>query len=75
MKKLGQLFEQDFKIVENKKKIYLVPALIVVIAIIFGFIFHFATGDALNLGMDFTGGYKINIVLFLLYNTPSSSLL
>ncbi|MBR2989008.1 MAG: protein translocase subunit SecF [Clostridia bacterium] len=63
MKKLGQLFEQDFKIVENKKKIFLVPALIVVIAIIFGFIFHFATGDALNLGMDFTGGYKINITL------------
>ena len=63
MKKLGQLFQQDFKIVENKKKVFLVPAIILVVAIIFGFIFHFATGDAVNLGMDFTGGYKINVTL------------
>lgn len=40
MKKLGQLFQQDFKIVENKKKVFLVPAIILVVAIIFGFIFH-----------------------------------
>ena len=63
MKKLGQLFEQDFKIVENKKKAFLIPIAIVLISIIFGFIFHFTTGDAVNLGMDFTGGYKINITL------------
>ncbi len=57
------LFENDFKIVENKKKVALVPILIIIVAIIAGVIYNAVLGSAFNLGMDFTGGYVINIEL------------
>lgn len=63
MMKFDRLFKQDFKIVENRKKVFIVPAVIVVIALIAGIIFHCVTGSALNLGMDFTGGYSVSIRL------------
>lgn len=63
MMKFDRLFKQDFKIVENRKKVFIIPAVIVVIALIAGIIFHCVTGSALNLGMDFTGGYSVSITL------------
>ena len=61
--KFDRLFQQDFKIVENKKKVFIAPAVIVVIAIILGIIFRFTLGEAVNVGMDFTGGYSMTVTL------------
>ena len=61
--KFNQLFQHDFQIVENKKKVFIVPAIILVVALIFGIVYHFVFGSAFNLGMDYTGGYKIQITL------------
>ena len=61
--KLSNLMERDFKIVEKRKILYIIPAAIVVLAIIMGIIFHFTLGNAVNLGMDFTGGYTVNVAL------------
>lgn len=61
MSKLTNLLESDVKIVEKKKFIFLLPVAIVVLAIIMGIVFHFASGSAFNLGMDFVGGYTINV--------------
>ena len=55
--KFNRLFEQDFKIVENKKKVFFAPVIVIVIAIIACIVYHFVFGSAFNLGMDFTGGY------------------
>jgi len=57
------LMKNNFKIVEKKKWYFLVPLSIVIIALISAFIYKGTTGDALNLGMDFAGGYTININL------------
>ena len=61
--KFNKLFEQDFKIVENKKKVFIAPVVCVVLALIAGIVFHFVSGSAFNLGMDFTGGYTISVNL------------
>ncbi len=61
--KFDKLFKQDFKIVESKKTVILVPIIILAIAIICGTIYGFIFGNPFNLGMDFTGGYKVNITL------------
>lgn len=61
--KFDRLFQQDFKIVENKKKIFIIPAVIVVLALILGIIFRFTLGEAVNVGMDFTGGYSMTVTL------------
>ena len=61
--KFNKLFEQDFQIVENKKKMFIAPVVILVIALIAGIVFHFVSGSAFNLGMDFTGGYSISVSL------------
>ncbi len=61
--KLSNLLERDFKIVEKRKILYIVPAAIVVLAIIMGIIFQFTLGSAVNLGMDFTGGYTVEVEL------------
>ena len=63
MMKFDRLFEHDFKIVENKKKVFIAPLVILVVAIIACIIFAATTGRAFNLGMDFTGGYSINVKL------------
>lgn len=61
MSKLSNLLEKDLKIVEKRKFIFLVPICILIIAIICGVIFRFTMGSAFNLGMDFAGGYTINV--------------
>ena len=61
--KFNRLFEQDFKIVENKKKVFFAPVIVIVIAIIACIVYHFVFGSAFNLGMDFTGGYSISVTL------------
>ncbi len=61
--KFDRLFEREFKIVENRKKFFIAPLVIVVLAIIASLIFRFTLGSALNLGMDFTGGYSMNVKL------------
>ena len=57
------LFERDVKIVEKKKIFFIIPVAIVVLAIIMGIIFRFTLGSAVNLGMDFTGGYTVEVKL------------
>ncbi len=57
------LIKNDAKIVEKKRWYFLTSLAILVIAVISGFIYKGVTGDALNLGMDFAGGYTININL------------
>ena len=61
--KFNRLFEQDFKIVENKKKVFAAPVIVVVIAILACIVYHFVMGSAFSLGMDFTGGYSISVTL------------
>ena len=50
--KFDRLFQQDYKIVENKKKVFIAPVIIVAVALILGIIFRFTFGSAVNLGMD-----------------------
>ena len=57
------LLDKDLKLVEKKKFWFLIPACIAVIAIVAMIIFHFVVGDALNLGMDFQGGYTVSVKL------------
>ncbi len=61
MKKMSDLLEKDLKIVQKRKYIFLVPLCVVVLAIVMGVVYHFTMGSALNLGMDFQGGYTINV--------------
>lgn len=61
--KFDRLFQQDYKIVENKKKVFIIPAVVVAVALILGIIFRFTFGSAVNLGMDFTGGYSMTVTL------------
>lgn len=60
MKKLSNLLS-NVKIVEKRKWIFLAPVFVVVFAVIMSLIFYFVSGSALNLGMDFVGGYTINV--------------
>jgi len=60
MKKLSNLLS-DVKIVEKRKWIFLAPVFVAVFALIMSLIFYFVSGSALNLGMDFVGGYTINV--------------
>lgn len=50
-----------FNIVENRKKILIVPIVIILITAICLLIFGLTTGNAVNLGTDFTGGYKMRV--------------
>ncbi len=53
-----------FDIVQKKKIWFSVPLFFLVLAIIIGTIYGFVfEGDVFNLGMDFTGGYSLNVVL------------
>ncbi len=64
--KFTEFLKKDFKIVENRKYFFLVPAIILIVALIFAASFAIVKGDAgeaLNLGMDFTGGYKMTVKL------------
>lgn len=61
--KLSNLLQSELKIVEKKKIFFLVPVIILVIALIAGIIYGFVFGNPFNLGMDFTGGYTMQIKL------------
>ncbi len=63
MSKLSNLLNKELKIVEKRKITFIVPAIIVLLAVILMIIYHFTLGSALNLGMDFTGGYTVNVKL------------
>lgn len=65
-KKFNEFLKNDFKIVENRKIWYLIPIVIVLIAMIFMVIninIEKDASSAFNLGMDFTGGYKMTVKL------------
>ena len=48
--------------VTNKKKIwFMIPAVILIIAVAFGMIYGFSSGNPLNLSMDFSDGYSISV--------------
>lgn len=61
--KISNLLEKDLHIVEKKKIWFMIPAGIVVLAAIMMIIFTFTLGSPLNVGMDFTGGYTMNVKL------------
>ncbi len=61
MSKLSNLLEKDVRIVQRKKLIFLIPICFFALAIIMAIVYQFTLGSALNLGMDFSGGYTINV--------------
>lgn len=61
--KISNLLNKDLKIVEKKKIFFIVPAIIVVLTIVAMIIYGSIFGSPLNLGMDFQGGYTINVKL------------
>ena len=61
--KIKNLLSRDYKIVEQKWKWFIAPAVVLLVAIIACVIFALTAGSAFNLGMDFTGGYKVNVRL------------
>ncbi|MCL2675554.1 MAG: hypothetical protein FWE84_03070 [Firmicutes bacterium] len=58
---LESLREKDLKIVEKKKIFFLMPAVVLIVAVIMGAIFGVILKAPLNLGVDFTGGYAVNV--------------
>ncbi len=66
MAKFGDFLKKDFKIVENRRYLFLVPIVIIIIALIFMVVHINVDKDAasaFNLSMDFTGGYKVTVQL------------
>lgn len=54
----------DFKLVEKKKIWFTIPAILLAVTIVIGIIYGFVFSEgALNLGMDFTGGYSLTVTL------------
>ncbi len=61
--KISNLLDKDFKIIEKKKIWFIIPACVVAVAIVMMIVFGVTTGEPLNLGMDFQGGYTVSIQL------------
>ncbi|MDE7106867.1 MAG: protein translocase subunit SecF, partial [Clostridiales bacterium] len=61
--KFSNLMQNDFRIVEKRKLVFIIPLVIVVIAAIMMIVFRFTVGSAFNLGTDFTGGYSVDVNL------------
>lgn len=61
--KISNLLDKDIHIVEKKKIWFSIPAGIVLLAVILMIIFQFTLGSALNIGMDFAGGYAMDVRL------------
>ncbi len=61
--KISNLMNRDFKLVEKKKIWFIIPACIIALAIVMMIVFGCVTGEPLNLGMDFQGGYTVNVKL------------
>lgn len=57
------LLGSELKIVEKKKWFFMIPLALLLITIISLFIYKGVLGEPVNLGMDFSGGYTINIRL------------
>ena len=63
MKKFD-IHSADLKIVEKKKIWFCIPAVLLALTIVIGVIYGFVFSEgALNLGMDFTGGYSLTVKL------------
>lgn len=63
MKMLNNLLDKDFKVVEKNKILFAIPTIVILVALIVGVIYSMVFGSALNIGMDFSGGYTINLTL------------
>jgi len=63
--KLPRLLDRDLKIVERKKRWFLVPLAFVVTAIVMGLIWGLTPGPrhAVNVSIDFTGGHALTLRL------------
>ncbi|MDE6618731.1 MAG: protein translocase subunit SecF [Clostridiales bacterium] len=61
--KFNNLMDQDFRIAEKRKLVFIIPLVIVVVAAIMMIVFRFTLGSAFNLGTDFTGGYSVDVKL------------
>ncbi|MCH5164551.1 MAG: protein translocase subunit SecF [Clostridiales bacterium] len=61
MSKLTNLLDNEKKIVEKRRLIFIIPVCFIILAIIMGVVYQFTQGSAFNLGMDFAGGYTINV--------------
>ena len=54
----------DMRIVQNKKKWFLIPLIVLIIAIIMGTVYGIIfNGAVFNVGVDFTGGYTLTVTL------------
>ncbi len=52
----------DMRVVENKKKWFTIPLIVLIIAIVAGAIYGIVLkGEVFNIGMDFTGGYALTV--------------
>ena len=61
--KISNLLDKEFHVVEKKKIFFLIPVGIVVLTAILMLIYGLVLGSPLNLGMDFTGGYSMDVTL------------
>lgn len=61
--KTFDLHSVDMRVVQNKKKWFLIPLIVLVIAIIMGTIFGVTGNGVFNVGVDFTGGYSLTVTL------------
>ncbi|MDR2201917.1 MAG: protein translocase subunit SecF [Clostridiales bacterium] len=59
----AKLTDKDFDILKRRKTVFIIPAVIVALALVAGLIYGLTLGSPLNLGMDFTGGYSMNVKL------------
>lgn len=71
--KISNLLNKDLKLVEKKKIWFIIPTCIVTLAIAMMLVFGFTIGEPLNLGMDFSGGYAINVKLSTRLNSSTES--
>ena len=54
----------DMRVVQNKKKWFLIPLVVLIIAIIMGTVYGIIfNGAVFNVGVDFTGGYTLTVTL------------
>ena len=52
----------DMRIIENRKKWFTIPFIVLLIAIIAGIVYGIVLkGEVFNVGMDFTGGYALTV--------------
>lgn len=61
--KISNLLDKEIDIVKHKKLFAIIPACVILLAIIAAIIYGFVLGEPLNLGMDFSGGYTVNVKL------------